>query len=156
MHGERFDRIARVVADRFSRRQALGTVAAAAGFVFGSNAATVRGAVEGERRRCRPEKERRVRQEIRAASRRYKQKYKSMLCVAKCESTLNNCAVDPSGSFFGLFQFVPSTFESTPFGRKDIFDPKWNARAAGWMWKEGRQNEWTCCTQDDRCNCPKR
>ena len=97
-----------------------------------------------------------MRRAIRDASRRYNQKYRSMLCVAKCESSLDNCAVDPSRSYYGLFQFLPSTFDSTPFGRKDIFDPKWNAMAAGWMWKKGRQNEWACCDGRYGCNCPKR
>ncbi len=66
-----------------------------------------------------------------------------MLRVARCESGLNPSAVG-AGIYFGLFQFVPSTFEGTPYGDGDIFDPWANANAAGWMWSEGRKYEWVC------------
>ncbi|HEX5499345.1 MAG TPA: transglycosylase SLT domain-containing protein, partial [Thermomicrobiales bacterium] len=66
-----------------------------------------------------------------------------MLRVATCESNLDPYAVNPSGSY-GLFQFIRSTWQSTPYGDDDIFDPKANANAAGWMWEQGRQTEWVC------------
>jgi hypothetical protein len=59
------------------------------------------------------------------------------------ESNLDPYAVNPSGSY-GLFQFIRSTWKSTPFGNKDIFDPEANANAAAWMWSEGRKSEWVC------------
>jgi soluble lytic murein transglycosylase-like protein len=66
-----------------------------------------------------------------------------MLRVARCESNLDPYAVNPSGSY-GLFQFIRSTWESTPYGDEDVFDPRANAMAAGWMWAEGRRSEWVC------------
>jgi uncharacterized protein YraI len=73
----------------------------------------------------------------------YGQDRNDMLRVARCESNLDPYAVNPSGSY-GLFQFIRSTWKSTPYGDKDIFDPSANANAAAWMWKQGRKSEWVC------------
>ncbi len=62
---------------------------------------------------------------------------------ASCESHLFPGAQNPSGAS-GLFQFLPSTFASTPFGRFSIWDPYANALAAGWMHQQGRGGEWQC------------
>jgi uncharacterized protein YraI len=80
---------------------------------------------------------------IYAAADRYGQSRSAMLRVAECESNLDPYAVNPSGSY-GLFQFIRSTWKSTPYGNKDIFDPEANANAAAWMWSEGRKSEWVC------------
>lgn len=62
---------------------------------------------------------------------------------ARCESHLYRYAHNPSGAS-GLFQFLPSTWGSTPFGRYSIFDPYANALGAGWMHAHGRGGEWVC------------
>ena len=62
---------------------------------------------------------------------------------ARCESGLNPYARNGSEAS-GLFQFLPSTFRSTPFGRFSIFSPYANALAAGWMHSAGRGGEWVC------------
>lgn len=62
---------------------------------------------------------------------------------AECESHLDVGARNPSGAS-GLFQFLPSTFASTPFGRFSIWSPYANALAAGWMHAHGRGGEWEC------------
>jgi uncharacterized protein YraI len=80
---------------------------------------------------------------IYAAADKYGQSRDEMLRVATCESNLDPYAVNPSGSY-GLFQFIRSTWKSTPYGDEDIFDPQANAMAAGWMWKQGRKSEWVC------------
>ncbi|MFN8675753.1 MAG: SH3 domain-containing protein [Thermomicrobiales bacterium] len=80
---------------------------------------------------------------IYAAADKYGQSRDEMLRVATCESNLDPYAVNPSGSY-GLFQFIRSTWKSTPYGNDDIFDPQANAMAAGWMWKQGRKSEWVC------------
>ncbi|MGH2615171.1 MAG: SH3 domain-containing protein [Thermomicrobiales bacterium] len=77
------------------------------------------------------------------AADQYDQSRSAMLRVAECESNLDPYAVNPSGSY-GLFQFIRSTWKSTPFGDQDIFDPQANANAAGWMWSQGRKSEWVC------------
>lgn len=62
---------------------------------------------------------------------------------ADCESGLNPSAQNPSGAS-GLFQFLGSTFRSTPFGSLSVWSPYANALAAGWMQANGRGGEWVC------------
>ena len=50
---------------------------------------------------------------------------------------------DPSGSY-GLFQFIPSTWGTTPYANEAIFDAWASAHATGWMWSVGRRNHWVC------------
>jgi hypothetical protein len=78
------------------------------------------------------------------AAKKYGQSENAMVRVARCESTLNPCALNRSGPYYGLFQFLKSTWKTTPYGDRDIYDPEAQALAAAWMWKEGRKNEWAC------------
>jgi uncharacterized protein YraI len=81
---------------------------------------------------------------IHQAANAYGQDPEAMVRVARCESSLNPRAIDASGSYHGLFQFVPVTFAATPYGGQDIYDPWANSHAAAWMWSEGRKSEWVC------------
>ena len=63
---------------------------------------------------------------------------------ARCESNLHRYSTNASSGAAGLFQFLPSTWRSTPFGRFSIYDPYANALAAGWMHERGRGGEWVC------------
>jgi hypothetical protein len=81
---------------------------------------------------------------IRDAARAFGQPEEDLLRVARCESVLDPRAVNPRGPWLGLFQFHRTTWASTPFAERDIFDPVANANAAAWMWQQGRRNEWTC------------
>ncbi len=74
----------------------------------------------------------------------YGQSGDDMLRVASCESGLNPNAVNGSSNASGLFQFLPSTWATTPYAGADIFDPVANAEAAAWMWANGRRGEWVC------------
>ncbi len=69
-----------------------------------------------------------------------------MLRVARCESLLDPNIVNTRSGASGLFQFMPSTFAFTPNGKagQDIFDPRANADAAGWMWANGMRHHWAC------------
>ena len=78
------------------------------------------------------------------AADRYGQPREDMLRVARCESNLVPTAVNKSGGSYGLFQFKPGTWRSTPFAAYDIFDPRASANAAAWMWSQGRRREWVC------------
>jgi hypothetical protein len=62
---------------------------------------------------------------------------------AGCESHYSASAKNASGAS-GLFQFLPSTFASTPYGRLSLWSPYANALAAGWMNAHGRGGEWSC------------
>ncbi|MCA9862769.1 MAG: transglycosylase SLT domain-containing protein [Thermomicrobiales bacterium] len=81
---------------------------------------------------------------IASAAKKYGQSKNAMVRVARCESNLDPCAVNRSGPYYGLFQFLKSTWNKTPYGDQSIYDPKAQAMAAAWMWSEGRKNEWAC------------
>jgi hypothetical protein len=61
---------------------------------------------------------------IREAARAFDQPQEDLVRVGRCESNLDPRAVNPDGPYFGLFQFLRSTWASTPFA--------------------DRRNEWAC------------
>lgn len=63
---------------------------------------------------------------------------------ARCESGLNPQARNLSSAATGLYQFLPSTWASTPYAGFPITSPYANALAAGWMHRQGRGGEWVC------------
>jgi SLT domain-containing protein len=65
---------------------------------------------------------------------------------ADCETggTYSPRSLNASSSASGLFQFLPSTWRTTPYGRFSVFSPYANALAAGWMHARGRGGEWEC------------
>jgi uncharacterized protein YraI len=81
---------------------------------------------------------------IYAAAAMYGQNGDAMLAVASCESVLDPNATNSSSGAAGLFQFLPSTWVTTPYGGYNIYDPVANAQAAAWMWSVGRRGEWVC------------
>ena len=81
---------------------------------------------------------------VRDAARAFGQPEEDLLRVGRCESNLNPRAVNAAGPYYGLFQFLRSTWATTPYAERDIFDPVANANAAAWMWQQGRRNEWAC------------
>ena len=81
---------------------------------------------------------------ISKAAKKYGQSESAMVRVARCESNLDPCAVNRSGPYYGLFQYLKSTWSKTPYGDQSIYDPQAQAMATAWMWKEGRKNEWAC------------
>lgn len=81
---------------------------------------------------------------IAKSARKYGQSERVMVRVAQCESALDPCAVNRSGPYYGLYQFLKSTWKTTPYGDRDIFDPEAQSLATAWMWKQGRKNEWVC------------
>jgi hypothetical protein len=155
MRDERFDGLARRLGAKMGRRQALaGTIVAA---LAGGAAAVVPPALEASaRKKCKRMSQKKVRKFIKQAARRYKQPYKKMLCVAQCESALDNCAVNKKGKTYGLFQFLDSTWKTTRYRKKDMWHPKWNALAAASMWADGHQDHWDCCCPKWGCKCPGR
>lgn len=66
------------------------------------------------------------------------------LRVAKCESGYNPRAYNGAGPYYGLFQFLMSTFKATPYGGQDIYDPVANASAAAWKYSQGGAGAWGC------------
>ena len=127
-------KVSRALAQARSRRLAFAALIAAV---------VPSGAEAGSRCRVRAS-EREILRYIKDAARKYGQSESAMVRVARCESNLDPCAVNNSGPYYGLFQFLKSTWKSTPYGNEDIFDPKAQALATAWMWKRGRKNEWAC------------
>lgn len=80
---------------------------------------------------------------IRHAALRYRQPFADALRVARCESRLQPTAVG-FGVHFGLFQFLRSTWRTTPYHRRWIFSARYSALAAMWAWSVGRRGEWAC------------
>src|SRR5215471_9902450 len=66
------------------------------------------------------------------------------LRVAKCESGYNPRAYNGAGPYYGLFQFLMSTYKATPYGGQDIYDPVANASAAAWKYGQGGAGAWGC------------
>ena len=81
---------------------------------------------------------------ITEAANRYGQNPAAMLAVARCESGLNPNAYNARSGASGLFQFLPSTWRTTPYAGYSIFDAWASANAAAWMWSVGRRGEWVC------------
>ena len=68
-----------------------------------------------------------------------------LLRVPGCESGWDPRQVTPPESASGLYQFLPSTWAGTPFGRRDIFSARWQAFAADWLYRQdGGGREWVC------------
>jgi hypothetical protein len=65
-------------------------------------------------------------------------------CIAYYESKGYAGAVNRSSGASGLFQFLPSTWRTTPQGRAglSVFDPVAARSAARWMLEQGRAREW--------------
>lgn len=65
---------------------------------------------------------------------------------AGCETggTFSPRSLNGSSGAAGLFQFLPSTWRSTPYGGFSVWSPYANAMAAGWMHDHGRGGEWAC------------
>jgi hypothetical protein len=83
---------------------------------------------------------------IALASVAYGVDHNTLIRKARCETggTFSPYAKNPNSTASGLFQFLTSTWASTPYGHLSIWDPYANALAAGWMHARGRGGEWVC------------
>jgi hypothetical protein len=68
--------------------------------------------------------------------------YPWMLKIARCESGLNPRAYNASGPYYGLFQFLMSTFKAN--GGTDIWDPVQQANITARMLAHGQAHQWGC------------
>ncbi len=92
-----------------------------------------------------------------AAANKYGVDSGHMLRIAKCESTFNPSARNPSpvivngvnyGHAEGLFQFIPSTWQrmstQAGYGGRPVTDVVANANTAAWAFSTGHAGEWEC------------
>jgi soluble lytic murein transglycosylase-like protein len=68
--------------------------------------------------------------------------YPWMLKIAQCESGLNPRAYNPAGPYYGLFQFLMSTFRAN--GGTNIWDPVQQANITAKMLAHGQAHQWGC------------
>jgi hypothetical protein len=64
--------------------------------------------------------------------------------IAFCESTYDPNAVNASSGAQGLFQFLPTTWQGTPYAAASPFDPRANAQAAAWLLQTYGPSQWEC------------
>lgn len=83
---------------------------------------------------------------IALASVAYRVSFSMLYRKAYCETggTLSPFAKNPRSTASGLFQFLTSTWASTPYARFSIWDPYANSLAAAYMHRVGRGGEWSC------------
>jgi hypothetical protein len=67
-----------------------------------------------------------------------------MIRTAECESTLRPDAYNPSGPYYGLFQFLMSTFHA--HGGTDIWDPVQQSDITASMFASGDSSAWPVCS----------
>jgi soluble lytic murein transglycosylase-like protein len=79
---------------------------------------------------------------IQQAATTYGVSYPWMLKIAKCESGLNPRAYNPAGPYYGLYQFLMSTFRAN--GGTDIWDPVQQANITAKMLAHGQAHQWGC------------
>lgn len=79
---------------------------------------------------------------IEAAAARWGVSGSWMVSIARCESGLRPTAVNPSGPYEGLFQFLPSTFRGN--GGTNIWDPTDQSNIAAKMLAHGQAYQWSC------------
>ena len=79
---------------------------------------------------------------IRAAAARWGVSGDWMVSIASCESGLRPNAYNPGGPYYGLFQFLMSTFRAN--GGTNIWDPADQANVAAKMLAHGQAHQWGC------------
>jgi soluble lytic murein transglycosylase-like protein len=153
MRFDAVDAVTRLLTTERQRRSVLSAIGAA--FLAATSSSSAKRGDKGRRRtkgkrkgkdgRCKNRhSEQEILRFIAKAAKKYGQSKKVMERVARCESALDPCAVNRSGPYYGLFQFLKSTWNTTPYKNRSIWDPEAQALATAWMWKQGRKNEWAC------------
>ena len=91
-----------------------------------------------------PTKARVARCHIARAARHYGQPLGLALHIARRESRFNWRVTNTSSGAAGLYQFMPRTWASTPYGRRgrSPYNPKWASLGAMWMWSRGGIGHW--------------
>lgn len=76
----------------------------------------------------------------------YPQSVDKMWRVMMCESSGNPRAVGGGGAWYGLFQYVPSTWRGkwNPYRNASIWDARSQIYATAKAWSIGMQSHWSC------------
>jgi len=79
---------------------------------------------------------------IRRAARHYHQPTSQAYYIAHRESHYNWRVTNGSSGAAGLYQFMPRTWNSTPYRHHSPYHPRWASLAAMWMWAHGGYSHW--------------
>jgi soluble lytic murein transglycosylase-like protein len=79
---------------------------------------------------------------ITRAARHFRQPRSLALYIAHRESRFNPRVTNASSGAAGLYQFMPRTWQSTPYRHHSPYQPRWAALAAMWMWARGGYYHW--------------
>ncbi len=77
------------------------------------------------------------------AAKHYGQSTRLAMQIAHRESRLNWRVTNASSGAAGLYQFMPRTWQYTPYRKHSPYHPKWASLAAMWMWKRGMYSHWS-------------
>ena len=79
---------------------------------------------------------------IRRAAWHFHQPVSQAYYIAHRESRYNYKVTNSSSGAAGLYQFMPRTWQSTPYRKHSPYHPRWASLAAMWMWKHGGYSHW--------------
>jgi hypothetical protein len=82
--------------------------------------------------------------DITAAAEKYGVSVSWMLQTANCESHYHWNSLNPSGPYYGVFQFRMSTFIANGGTAATIWNPAVQADIAAKMFADGQSHEWSC------------
>ena len=80
---------------------------------------------------------------IRRAAKHFDQPVSQAFAIAHRESRYDWTQTNSSSGAAGLYQFMPTTWASTPYHRYSRYSPRWAPLAAMWMWKHGGYHHWS-------------
>jgi hypothetical protein len=79
---------------------------------------------------------------IARAADRFGQSRSEAYYIAHRESRYHWNVTNRSSGAAGLFQFMPRTWQYTPYRHRSPYNPRWAPLAAMWMWKHGYKSHW--------------
>jgi membrane-bound lytic murein transglycosylase B len=80
---------------------------------------------------------------IKRAAAHFNQSKHQAFAIAYRESRFNYRVTNSSSGAAGLYQFMPTTWHSTPYRKKSPYSPKYASLAAMWMWAKGGYHHWS-------------
>jgi hypothetical protein len=80
---------------------------------------------------------------IKRAAAHYGQSPAQALAISYRESRWHPHATNSSSGAAGLFQFMPTTWQHTPYRKHSPYHPRWASLAAMWLWSKGGYHHWT-------------
>jgi soluble lytic murein transglycosylase-like protein len=80
---------------------------------------------------------------IKRAAAHFGESKRHAYAIAYRESRYDYRVTNSSSGAAGLFQFMPRTWQSTPYRRKSPYSPKYASLAAMWMWSKGGYYHWS-------------